>query len=146
LSARDAVIAELASAWWHKASEDLRLARHLLAQGDFYPAVAVNSQQAAEKFIKAVLTLRQTDFPKTHDIAALLTLLARTDPVVAASLRPAEALSPFIVEGRYVGDFPEVTAKTSTDALAHAEHVFKALRPMMAGVVPPARKPGRSRR
>jgi HEPN domain-containing protein len=46
-------------------------------------AVAVHSQQAVQKALKALLVWYQVEFPKTHDIKRLLDLLAVADPVVA---------------------------------------------------------------
>lgn len=55
--------------------------------------MAFHSQQSAEKSLKAFLTFRQTEFPKTHDIGELLALVAGTDAGLAASLHPAVLLT-----------------------------------------------------
>ena len=51
-----------------------------------YENVGFHAQQSAEKFIKAFLVSRQTEFPKTHDIALLRQLVARVDPDLAEKL------------------------------------------------------------
>ncbi len=59
--------------WILRAEDDLAVARLLLQEGErFAFAVAFHSQQAVEKFLKAMLVEDQTDFPKTHDITGPL--------------------------------------------------------------------------
>jgi HEPN domain-containing protein len=103
------VKAELVRQWLKKAEEGLNAAKVLLSYGQsFLSAVGFHAQQAAEKYLKAFLTFRQTEFPKTHDIGELLALIARTDAGLAASLRPAVLLTPYGVEIRYPSDAPEL--------------------------------------
>lgn len=75
--------------WLGKAQQDLRAATVLLSGEleDFDP-VGFHAQQAAEKFIKAVLVRHQIEFPKTHDLARLRKLLAQVDRPLADSLAP----------------------------------------------------------
>ena len=64
-----------------RANEDLSLARHLLSEGIYLRAVGFHAQQAAEKYLKAFLILRQVDFPKTHAMGKLLDYIAREGQV-----------------------------------------------------------------
>ncbi len=72
---REQVIWDFVQDWMRKAEGDLRAAEHLLAleQEDYFTA-AFHAQQAAEKFLKALLVRHQVPFPKTHDIQQLLEL------------------------------------------------------------------------
>jgi HEPN domain-containing protein len=46
-------------------------------------------QQAVQKFLKALLTYYQVEFPKTHDIERLLTLVGRVNREAAEALKGA---------------------------------------------------------
>lgn len=48
------------------------------------------------------------EFPRTHNIRQLLDLLAAALPEVASTLSDVRALTPYGVEVRYPGDFPDV--------------------------------------
>jgi len=76
---RDAVIA-VTREWVTKAESDLRAAVYLLEPRVEQPteAVCFHAQQCAEKYMKALLVFRGTDFPKTHDLEKLTALLPVT--------------------------------------------------------------------
>ena len=114
----------LVGRWVHKANEDVRAAESLLAQKPplLYPS-CFHSQQAAEKYLKALLTWREVEFPKTHVIGELLDLLA----TVAESLVEATALNPYGVEVRYPGDLPEPNRDETTAALTLARKTRDAI-------------------
>jgi HEPN domain-containing protein len=102
------VVRKIVGEWINKADQDIRAARALLLQDPplFHPS-CFHSQQAAEKYLKACLTQRQVEFPKTHNIRELLELVRATDSDLAIGLRHAVALTPFGVEARYPGDVPD---------------------------------------
>ncbi len=59
--------------WLALAQEELSVARTLFAaETKHVGALCFHCQQAAEKFLKALLTDRQIEFTKTHDLDALL--------------------------------------------------------------------------
>jgi len=119
---------ELVRQWLAKADQDLRASEALLAAQPAFPHPACfHAQQAAEKYLKALLTSRQIEFPKTHAIEALLQLLAPVGPDLASSLRGAAALTPFGVDVRYPGDQPEPSAAEAREALALARGVRDAV-------------------
>lgn len=66
-----------------------------------------HGQQAAEKYLKALLTRHQIEFAKTHIIRRLLILLEPVDPAMVDALDDVNWLSPFGAEIRYPGDRPE---------------------------------------
>lgn len=71
-------------------------------------AVGFDCQQAVEKYIKALLTYYQIEFPKTHDLAKLLGLLGSVDPETAQALSRTNWLTPFGVDVRYPDDAPHM--------------------------------------
>jgi len=67
---------DLVRQWLEKAKVDINASEALLAADPplLYPA-CFHAQQAAEKYLKALLTWHQIEFPKTHDIEQLLELV-----------------------------------------------------------------------
>ena len=60
-----------------------------------------HAQQAVEKALKAVLTIQQIDFRRTHDLEELANLLADIGVALPFSPREFRRLNPFAVEFRY---------------------------------------------
>lgn len=124
----DAALHELVRQWVDKAAADFDAAEQLSTQGGrFREIVAFHCQQAAEKYLKALLVRRQVEFPKTHDIAKLLDRVATIDASIAVSLRDADALTPFGVEARYLSDAPEVLPGGEVEAVGMARVVRNAV-------------------
>ncbi len=99
---------KLARDWGRKADQDLRAAQILIGQE--YPLlfpVCFHAQQAAEKYLKGLLTYRQIEFPKTHEIEKLLHLLETNHRELAPKLHDVIVLTAYGVEPRYPGDMPE---------------------------------------
>ena len=89
-------------------------------------AVSIRSE-AAGTCLKALLTWREVEFPKTHVIAELLDLVATVDGPVAESLAAATSLNPYGVEVRYPSDQPDPRHDESVAALALARRVQDAI-------------------
>ena len=108
--------------WLDKAHKDLQAATILFSSniGD-YDNVGFHAQQAAEKFIKALLVRYQVEFPKTHSIAVLRQLITQVDQTLAEHLALADALTPYGVEFRYPGDFAPLSHAQGAHALQLAE-------------------------
>jgi HEPN domain-containing protein len=124
----ETALREMVLQWLEKAAADFGAAEQLRAQsGRFREIIAFHCQQAAEKYLKALLVRHQIEFPKTHDIAKLLDRLATVNPSIAESLRDADALTPFGVEVRYPSEAPEVLAGGETEAIDVARHVRDAV-------------------
>ena len=58
-------------------------------------------QQAVEKFLKALFSLRQVKFPKIHDIGELIELCEGTGIILPEYIEEFINLTPFAVEFRY---------------------------------------------
>jgi HEPN domain-containing protein len=57
-------------------------------------AVGFHAQQAAEKLLKALLVLYQQDYPRSHDLNILISLLARINIFLPSELQALADLSP----------------------------------------------------
>ena len=65
--------------WIEKAENDLKNAAYTLKMGEDCPTdtTCFHAQQCVEKYLKAFLTLKRIDFPKTHDVGELLVLISK---------------------------------------------------------------------
>ena len=93
---------ELAQRFFRKACEDRDTVEILIASHRAADAViGFHAQQAAKKFIKAALTSRGVEVPRTHDLRFLLDLAAANVPTVPDEVRASRWLTPWSVEFRY---------------------------------------------
>lgn len=132
----EGVIRKIVGDWIHKAEQDTKSAQALLSQDPplLYPS-CFHSQQAAEKYLKAYLTWRQVEFPKTHSIRQLLNLVTEVDEELATSLLPAAALTPYGVDVRYPGDIPEPNKRETEEALVLARKARDAVMQRLEGTL-----------
>ena len=121
-------------AWLRRARSNLIRARHQISGVyledlcfDAHPkgtsSLPLRAQQAAEKSVKAVLIHIGVDFPYTHDLADLLTLVEDEGVSVPAPVLDATILSDYAVETRYPGLTEPVTEDEYEEAVAIAERV-----------------------
>lgn len=116
----DDEIRRLVAEWIKKAALDLKTAILLSQDLELRDIVGFHAQQAVEKYLKALLTRYQVEFPKTHVIRRLLILLEPVDPFVANRLDDTNWLSPFGAEIRYPGDRAEMQPGEEIKACALA--------------------------
>jgi HEPN domain-containing protein len=127
MKSREAELRDLVCDWLRKADLDCEVAARLASEGDrFRDIVAFHCQQAVEKYVKAILVRHQVEFRKTHDIERLLHILRTVEPSIADGLASATWLTPFGVDIRYPGDFPETLSGDETRALGLAQGARKA--------------------
>lgn len=118
--------------WLRKADADFDLAEHLVAEESvFLNAIAFHCQQAAEKYLKALLTWWGTEFPKTHVLATLLSLIETRDAELAASLSVVIPLTPYGAELRYPGDRPDASPDQAREALELVRLVRAKILPLL---------------
>lgn len=111
--------------WLRRAKSNLARAKQAKPKAAFWEDLCFDAQQAAEKAIKAVLTRREIDFPKTHDIRELLTLLSSSGEVVPEAIWEAINLTDYAVETRYPGPAEPVTRKEYSEAVTVAGKVIR---------------------
>lgn len=120
---------EFTREWIRRAENDYRTARHLLESGEDYAyGVTFHAQQTAEKYIKAFLVWHQIEFKKTLDIALLIELAASLVPEFKKILAGAVELTPYGVEYRYPGDYPDVTVADAEKSFQLAMSVRDEIR------------------
>jgi HEPN domain-containing protein len=104
--------------WIRHAEEDFLVAQELMERDRLsYNPVGFHAQQAAEKFIKALLTRHSVAFPKTHSIRILLELALPALPDLFDRLHMAHALTPYGVEIRYPRGDPRLTRDEGAEAV-----------------------------
>ncbi len=108
--------------WPRHAPSDLALARAQDRPGVLLEALCFHAQQAAEKALKAVLLRRGIEFPRTHDIEALLNLLP-ADVEMTADVEEARVLTQYAVVTRYPGTEEPLTQGEYQDAMRVADAV-----------------------
>lgn len=117
--------------WLLKADNDLANAAHTLTLGASCPTdtVCFHAQQCVEKYLKALLVLEGIDFPKTHDLGRLLSLMP-------AELRPEfspeeqERLTEYATSARYPG-WEEISLAEARRAVAVARRVRRTVRRLL---------------
>jgi len=117
MSASDPFI-RVAREWTGKADEDLLLADIGLKEGRRCPtsAVCFHAQQCIEKYLKALLVWRRIDFPKTHDIGALLKMIAK--PIgVSVGITKQRRFTAYATVTRYPGDYEPITLVEARQAV-----------------------------
>jgi HEPN domain-containing protein len=109
-------------------AEDDRQGAHQLAacKPPLRDLVCFHCQQAAEKYLKALLQELGLAVPKTHELNNLLNLLLPHEPSLATLRRVLVSLSRYAVEYRYQG--LRATTRGMQAALRHMDRVRTALR------------------
>lgn len=128
LEANDEVL-QVVRQWAQKADNDLTTAAHTLQLGETCPTdtVCFHAQQCVEKYLKALLAWRGIDFPKTHNLGALLALLP---PRVRLDLtaEEQERLTDYATVTRYPGDYDAIPLAEAQQAVTVARRVRNQIR------------------
>jgi len=105
--------------WLNRARSNLFQAQTRLA-GVYLEDLCFAAQQAAEKAIKALLIYLGIDYPYTHDIARLLSLIEQTGQNVPDAVKATVVLSDYAVESRYPGLAEPITEGEYSEAITLA--------------------------
>lgn len=90
-------IGELKS-WITYAEEDYKAAKTLMdLKKPLLGAACFHSQQCAEKYLKALLILKDVDFPKTHDLPTLNTLCGQAGILTGFDVQQLADLTKYAV-------------------------------------------------
>ncbi len=116
-----------ASRWLSFARDDLAAARSLANDHDIPPRHACYfAQQAAEKALKAMLLRTIGTYPRSHDLDYLRNLLPQSWEI-HERMPTLGALTEWLVEARYPGNWPEASREDAIDAIRAAAEVLQAL-------------------
>ncbi len=113
------------------ADRDLEAAETLvLASPHLYETIGFHCQQAAEKYLKAVLVASRLPAPFIHDLTKLFLSLQQANIVqlTPQDLADAAVLNEFAVDLRYETD--DAPSYSSSDLLAMAYRLRQKLRPL----------------
>jgi HEPN domain-containing protein len=126
---RDVEVIRVVAGWIYKAEGDFDNATNELKRGRRAPVdtVCFHAQQMVEKYLKAMLVLKNCEVPRTHNVPALLVLLpkAARPPLTKAE---QELMSDYAVITRYPGDYEPLTVADAREAVAIAKRVRTFLR------------------
>ena len=112
--------------WLTKAHHDLRSSERLLTDDPPLLDTAVyHCQQAAEKALKAYLTLQEVQFLRTHILGVLLEQCMVTDQDFEQLRDIADALTPFAIAFRYPGDALEPSPDDAEEAFRFSGEVVR---------------------
>ena len=109
--------------WLRRARSNLARAKQPKAEEVLWEDLCFDTQQAAEKSLKAVLLVHGIPFRFVHDITELLTLLEKNGISLPEEIRTSSELTDYAVENRYTGPFEPVTEEEFKRALQIAEAV-----------------------
>ncbi|MCE5200221.1 MAG: HEPN domain-containing protein [Armatimonadota bacterium] len=110
--------------WLRHAKSDLALAQQPLAPEVLYEALCFHAQQTAEKALKAVLVHNGGDFPLTHSIARLITVIQEQSIEWPKELDDAASLTQYAVQLRYPGSHAEATEADYREAVEIAAKIL----------------------
>ncbi|MEW6441827.1 MAG: HEPN domain-containing protein [bacterium] len=115
--------------WVEKAEADLTCATRLLGEKEQWSAeiICFHAQQCVEKYIKVLLVLSRTDFPKTHDIRHLVDMLP-PDVRPDLSTEEQDRLTPYATATRYPGGLEPATTRQAAEAVRIARRVRDQVR------------------
>lgn len=109
--------------WIKRAKSNLAIAKQPKTEEIYWNDLCFETQQAAEKALKAVLISEKISFRFVHDLAEFLTLLEQNEVLIPEEIRSAAILTDYSVEARYPGPFEPVTEEEFKEALQIAESV-----------------------
>jgi HEPN domain-containing protein len=113
--------------WVQKAESDLKGARQLGGRTpQLHDLICFHCQQAAEKYLKALLQEFGMMVPRTHDLGDLLDLLVPHDATLRRLRRGVIFLTQFAVDYRYPGE--NATKRQADAAIRWTERIRGELR------------------
>lgn len=117
---------------FRKGDSDLLTARTMLAGDGPYDTACFHAQQAAEKYLKALLAFTNGPIPRTHNLEDLFDLCRRAQPAWSSPNLDLASLTPYAVELRYDFEFwPDHAAG------ADAVQIVEQLRAAVIALLPP---------
>ena len=125
-------VIEVLRQWVRKAEHDLEAAKRIVAteEGCPFDTVCFHCQQAAEKYLKCLLTCLGIQASRTHDLQALAVLIP-LEHRFAVRVEDLAELNPYAVNVRYADDWREPQLGDARRALELASQVRTAVRKLL---------------
>ena len=112
--------------WLVFADEDYATAKDLLKNDNVYArSICFHCQQAAEKYLKALIIKNDLPIIKTHNLAVLVGQIKEVDKSVVEIETLAVALSEYAVTVRYPDDFEKISDDEAISAFEKATEIKK---------------------
>ncbi len=127
-------IAAVVQGWVTKAENDLKNATHTLKLGRECPTdtVCFHAQQCVEKYVKAFLVATGVEFPRTHDVEMLVTLMPQSARP-SLTLVEQRTLTNYATALRYPSPYEPVTLSEAREAVKLARRVRREIRRLLEG-------------
>lgn len=120
--------------WLVHANEDLRVIEHEISSENVpWGAVCFHAQQAAEKYLKALLIQRWIKPPRTHDLMLLVDAARLHGCDIPPLTEECAALEPYAVKVRYPAYIPIPTEAVGRAVVAAAERIVAAAKAELGG-------------
>ena len=111
--------------WLRRARSNLKIAQSATRlKGVLLEDLCFNTQQTAEKALKAICVQRGIDFPKTHSLVRLMDILEVNGLALPDNIKEADYLSQYAVEARYPTWDESVTLEEYQEAVKLAARVL----------------------
>jgi HEPN domain-containing protein len=124
---------ELGRVWLETARNSLRVAQ-LAYGGGLYADAVFNTQQAAEKALKAYLLFHTREFPFTHNLLHLRNLCQALDSSFGSLELEVATLNNYYMETRYaqtIITLQSYTEPIAAEAIRLARNVLAVVEPLM---------------
>ncbi len=125
-------VLQVVKQWIEIAEEDYKNAEYTLTLIDGCPfrTVCFHAQQVVEKYLKALLIMKNIPFPKTHDLLYIISLIPKNTGL-ELSFRDIDTLNRYAVEARYPGDLEPVSRTDAEKAFEIAQEVRMRIRALL---------------
>jgi len=124
---------KLIQEWLQKADEDLDFAASIIEDSTFYAQICFHFQQAAEKYLKALIVADELEFQKIHDLVTLLKICLESRPALASLMPDCKLLNRFYTDTRYPVHWPtDYTKDRAVQAQGAAERVRDTIKACLA--------------
>ena len=126
--------AELARGWMQKGDSDRLNAERTVQSAGPYDTGCFHTQQAVEKYLKAVLAWLGQPIPRTHDLEDIYNHCVARAPSLVLDRMELSTLTPFAVALRYDTDFwpDQTTAQEALDVVNRVRADVLAVLPLEA--------------
>lgn len=114
--------------WLEKAEEDLEVVDVILREDAPLSVACFHAQQAAEKFLKALLAYREKAVRKIHDLVRLGRMIEETDSGIGEYRNDLALLNRFYIRTRYPAHTPEFSKRDAMGAVDAAKRIAAFVR------------------